>query len=435
MQTLEKKLKDRKARIAVIGLGYVGLPLAVEKAKAGFKVIGIERKKERVNMVNRGKNYIADIIDLELEKVVREGKLRATQSFEVISEVDVICICVPTPLTKNKEPNIQYIEVVTERLIPYFHKGQLVVLESTTYPGTTQEVILPKLQRNGLKVGEDFYLAYSPERIDPGNKKYRMNNICKVVGGVTEKCTHLATTLYEQIVEEKVYSVSSPRVAEMEKLLENVFRNVNIALVNEMTLLCNRMGINIWEVIEAAKTKPYGFMPFYPGPGLGGHCIPVDPFYLAWRAKEYDFSTRFIELAGEINDQMPYYVVERMTRILNEHKRCLNGAKILILGITYKKDIGDLRESPALKIIKLLEKEGVNIFYHDPYISSFLLQRKQYSSVKLTDDFIEKADIILIATDHSSYDYEKITKKANLIFDTRNATRNIKDNREKIYLL
>jgi len=435
MQTLEKKLKDRKARIAVIGLGYIGLPLAVEKARAGFKVIGIERKKRRVDMVNRGENYIPDVIDAELEKIVREGKLGATQGFEVISEVDVVCICVPTPLTKNKEPNIGYIEDVTEHLIPYFHKGQLIVLESTTYPGTTEEVILPKLQRNGLKVGEDFYLAYSPERIDPGNKKYRMNNISKVVGGVTKKCTYLARTLYEQVVKEKVYSVSSPRVAETEKLLENVFRNVNIALVNEMTVLCNRMGINIWEVIEAAKTKPYGFMPFYPGPGVGGHCIPIDPFYLSWRAKEYDFNTRFIELAGEINDQMPYYVVERMTRILNEHKRCLNGAKILILGITYKKDIGDLRESPALKIIELLEKQGANIFYHDPYISSFLLGGKQYSSVKLSDDFIEKTDIIVITTDHSSYDYEKITKKANLIFDTRNATRDVKDNREKIYLL
>ncbi len=435
MQTLEKKLKDRKARIAVIGLGYIGLPLAVEKARAGFKVIGIERKKRRVDMVNRGENYIPDVIDAELEKIVREGKLGATQGFEVISEVDVVCICVPTPLTKNKEPNIGYIEDVTEHLIPYFHKGQLIVLESTTYPGTTEEVILPKLQRNGLKVGEDFYLAYSPERIDPGNKKYRMNNISKVVGGVTKKCTYLARTLYEQVVKEKVYSVSSPRVAETEKLLENVFRNVNIALVNEMTVLCNRMGINIWEVIEAAKTKPYGFMPFYPGPGVGGHCIPIDPFYLSWRAKEYDFNTRFIELAGEINDQMPYYVVERMTRILNEHKRCLNGAKILILGITYKRDVGDLRESPALKIIKLLEKEGANTYYHDPYISSFSLQKKQYNSVVITDDFIEKADIIVITTDHSSYDYEKITKKANLIFDTRNATKNVTNNREKIYLL
>jgi len=432
---LKKKIVNKTAKVSVIGLGYVGLPLAVEKAKAGFEVIGIERTRQRVNMVNKAKNYISDIIDAELEKVVKEGKLRATQSFEAISEVDVICICVPTPLTRNKEPDVQHIEAVTEQFIPHFHKGQLIVLESTTYPGTTEEVILPRLQRNGLRVGEDFYLAYSPERIDPGNKRYRMDNVPKVVGGVTKRCTHLARALYEQVVKEKIYSVSSPRVAEMEKLLENVFRSVNIALVNEMALLCNRMGIDIWEVVEAAKTKPYGFMPFYPGPGLGGHCIPIDPYYLAWTAKEYDFNTRFIALAGEINDQMPYYVVERMTRILNEHRKCLNGAKILILGITYKKDIGDLRESPALKIIKLLEKEGANIFYHDPYISSFLLQGKQYGSIKLTDDFLEKVDIVLITVDHSSYDYERITQKANLIFDTRNGTRHVKDNRGRIYLL
>ncbi len=362
MQVLEKKLRERKAKIAVIGLGYISLPLAVEKAKAGFTVVGIERKKKRVDMVNQGKNYIPDIVSVELERVVKEGKLRATQDFGVISKVDVICICVPTPLTKNKEPDIQYIQGVTDKFIPYLRKGQLIILESTTYPGTTEEVILPSLQRKDLRVGEDFYLAYSPERIDPGNKKYRINNTPKVVGGITKKCTHLARILYEQLVKEKVYSVSSVRVAEMEKLLENVFRNVNIALVNEMTLLCNRMGINIWEVIEAAKTKPYGFMPFYPGPGLGGHCIPIDPFYLAWKAKEYDFNTRFIELAGEINDQMPYYVVQRTTRILNEHKRCLNGAKILILGIAYKKDVGDLRGSPALKIIKLLEQRGSQYF-------------------------------------------------------------------------
>jgi len=435
MQVLEKKLRERKAKIAVIGLGYIGLPLAVEKAKAGFTVVGIERNKKRVDMVNQGKSYISDVISVELERIVREGKLGATQDFEVISKMDVICICVPTPLTKNKEPDIQYIQGVTDKFIPYLRRGQLIILESTTYPGTTEEVILPRLQRRDLRVGEDFYLAYSPERIDPGNKEYRINNISTVVGRITKRCTHLSRILYEQVVKEKVYSLSSARAAEMEKLLENVFRNVNIALVNEMTLLYNRMGINIWEVIEAAKTKPYGFMPFYPGPGLGGHCIPIDPFYLAWKAKEYDINTRFIELAGEINDQMPYYVVERITRILNEHKRCLNGAKILILGITYKKDVADLRGSPALKIIKLLEKEEANIFYHDPYVSSFLLQEKQYNSVRLTDEFIEKTDIILIATDHSSYDYEKITKKANLIFDTRNATRNVEDNREKIYLL
>lgn len=435
MQVLEKKLREREAKIAVIGLGYVGLPLAVEKAKAGFTVVGIERKKKRVDMVNQGKNYIPDVINLELERVVEEGKLRATQDFEVISKVDVICICVPTPLTKNKEPDVQYIQGVTDKFIPYLRKEQLIVLESTTYPGTTEEVILPRLQRKDLKVGEDFYLAYSPERIDPGNKKYRMNNIPKVVGGITKRCTYLARVLYEQVVKEKVYSVSSTRVAEMEKLLENVFRNVNIALVNEMTLLSNRMGINIWEVIEAAKTKPYGFMPFYPGPGLGGHCIPIDPFYLAWKAKEYDFNTRFIELAAEINNRMPYHIVDRLSRVLNEHRECLNGSKILILGVTYKKNIGDLRESPVLKIIQLLEEEKAKVSYHDPHIPNFLFQNRRYESVKLRKDAIRSADLVLISTDHDFYNYEEIVEEAKLVFDTRNATRNVTRGRDKIHLL
>ena len=435
MQVLEKKLKERKAKIAVIGLGYVGLPLAVEKAKAGFMVVGIERNKKRVDMVNQGKNYISDVINFELERVVKEAKLKATQDFEVVSKVDVICICVPTPLTKNKEPNVQYVQGVTDKFLPYLRKGQLIILESTTYPGTTEEVILPKLQRKGLKVGEDFSLAYSPERIDPGNKKYRMNNIPKVVGGITKRCTYLAKVLYEQIIKEKVYSVSSPRVAEMEKLLENVFRNVNIALVNEMTLLCNRMGINIWEVIEAAKTKPYGFMSFYPGPGLGGHCIPIDPFYLAWKAKEYDFNTRFIELAAEINNRMPHYVVDRASKVLNEHKRCLNGARVLILGVTYKKNIGDLRESPVLKIIKLLEEEKADVCYHDPYIPSFFFQGRRYKYVKLTKDAIKSADLVLITTDHDFFHYEEIVEQAKLVFDTRNATKNVTRGRDKIHLL
>lgn len=435
MQTLEKRLRNRQAKIVVIGLGYVGLPLAVEKAKAGFTVVGIEKKKKKVDMVNQGESYIPDVADLDLERVVKQKKLTATQNFEVISEVDVICICVPTPLTRNKEPDTQYIQAAIKQLIRYFHKGQLVVLESTTYPGTTEEMILPRLQRGGLKVGEDFYLAYSPERIDPGNKEYRMSNISKVVGGVTEKCTYLTKILYEQVVKEKVYSVSSPRVAEMEKLLENIFRNVNIALVNEMALLCNRMGIDIWEVIEAAKTKPYGFMPFYPGPGLGGHCVPIDPFYLAWKAKEYDFNTRFIELAAEINNRMPYYVVDRVRQLMNKHKRCLNGAKVLILGVTYKKNVGDIRESPVLKIMELLADEKAKVCYHDPYISSFFLQGRKYESVKLSNGVLERADIVLLATDHSSYQYEEIAQEAKLVFDTRNATRNVKNNREKIYLL
>ena len=435
MPSLKNKIENRTAKVAVIGLGYIGLPLAVEKAKAGFSVIGIDRKKERVDMVNQAKNYIPDIIDAELEGVVKTGGLKATQNFEVISEMDVICICVPTPLTKNKEPDIQYIQSVTEVLIHHLHKEQLIILESTTYPGTTEEVILPRLEKTGLRVGRDIYLAYSPERIDPGNKKYRLKNTPKVVGGVTERCTQLARTFYEQLIEEKVYSVSSPRAAEMEKLLENVFRSVNIALVNEMALLCNRMGIDIWEVIEAAKTKPYGFMPFYPGPGLGGHCIPIDPFYLAWRAKEYDFNTRFIELAAEINERMPHYVVNRVSKVLNEKKRCLNGAKILILGVSYKRDIGDLRESPVLKIIKLLEEEKADVDYHDPYIPNFFFQHRRYESVKLSKSAIKGADIVLIATDHGSYDYGEIVEEANLIFDTRNATRNVARGRDKIHLL
>ncbi len=435
MLSLKNKIEKRTAKVVVIGLGYVGLPLAVEKAKAGFPVIGIDRKKERVDMVNEGKNYIPDVLDAELRAVVKTRRLKATQNFDVVSETDIICICVPTPLTKNKEPDIQYIQSVTEMLIPHLRKGQLIILESTTYPGTTEEVILPNLEKAGLRVGRDIYLAYSPERIDPGNKKYRIKNTPRVVGGVTERCTQLARTLYEQVIQEKVYSVSSPRVAEMEKLLENVFRNVNIALVNEMALLCDRMGINIWEVIEAAKTKPYGFMAFYPGPGLGGHCIPIDPFYLAWKAKEYDYNTRFIELAAEINERMPHYVVNRVSKVLNENKRCLNGAKILVLGVSYKRDIGDLRESPVLKIIKLLEEEKAQVSYHDPYIPSFLFQNRRYESVKLSKGAIKRADVVIITTDHDFYHYEEIVEQAKLVFDTRNATKNLTRGRNKIHLL
>ena len=433
--SLWQKIRNKKARIAVIGLGYVGLPLAVQKAKAGFSVIGIERKKERVDMINAGKSYLPDIVDDELEKVVKKGKLRATQDFAPVAEMDVISICVPTPLTKNKEPDTQYIESVTDKIVPHLHRGQLIILECTTYPGTTEEIVLPKIEKGGLKVGKDVYLAYSPERIDPGSKNYHLSNTPKVVGGITPEGSQLAKALYQEIVKEKIHLVSSPKIAEMEKLLENVFRSVNIALVNELTILCHRMGINIWEVIEAAKTKPFGFMPFYPGPGLGGHCIPIDPFYLAWRAKEYSFNTRFIELAGEINDRMPYYITERITKILNEEKKCLKGAKIFILGVAYKKDVGDLRESPVLKIITLLEKEGVNIQYNDPYILSFTLNNQEYYSVELDEATLRKQDLVLITTDHSCYDYAGIAAWAGLIFDTRNATKDLKVNREKINLL
>ena len=353
-EELLQKIEGHRAQVAVIGLGYVGLPLAVEKAKAGFTVVGLDRNANRVAMVNRGENYIPDILAYELAEVVKAKKLRATQDFSVISDVDVITICVPTPLDKNKQPDTSYIEGVVEQSIPFIHKGQLIVLESTTYPGTTEEVILPRIESRGFKVGQDVFLAFSPERVDPGNKRYKTKNTPKVVGGVTPECTKVATALYEQVLEGKVFPVSSPRVAEMTKLLENIFRIVNISLMNELALLCEKMKIDIWEVIEAAKTKPFGYMPFYPGPGLGGHCIPLDPFYLAWKAKEYDFTTRFIELAGEINDGMPYHVVEQAMELLNTKGKSLNGSKVMLLGMAYKRDIDDLRESPALKVARLL---------------------------------------------------------------------------------
>lgn len=424
MELLEK-IRSRWAKIAVIGLGYVGLPLAVEKAKAGFTVVGIDRNSVRVEMVNRGENYIPDILTSELAHVVNEGKLSAAQDFSVIGDVDVITICVPTPLDKNKQPDTSYIEGVIEQSLPFIHAGQLIVLESTTYPGTTEEVILPRIASRGLKVGEDVFLAFSPERVDPGNKRYKTKNTPKVVGGVTPECTKVATALYEQILEGKVFPVSSPRVAEMTKLLENVFRIVNISLVNELALLCEKMEIDIWEVIEAAKTKPFGFMPFYPGPGLGGHCIPLDPFYLSWKAKEYDFTTRFIELAGQVNDAMPYHVVEQAMELLNTHGKALNGARVLLLGMAYKKDIDDLRESPALKIARLLIERGAELSYHDPYIPEIDKDGLKLTSVPLDQHILRDTDLVIITTAHTGVDYEMVVRNAPLVFDTRNATHGI----------
>ncbi len=420
------KIKSRSARIAVIGLGYVGLPLAVEKAKAGFTVVGIDRNANRVEMVNRGENYIPDILASDLAHVVRDGKLRAVQKFKVIGEVDVITICVPTPLDKNKQPDTSYIEGVVDQSIPYLHPGQLIVLESTTYPGTTEEIIKPRIEAQGLRVGEDVFLAFSPERVDPGNAHYKTKNTPKVVGGVTPGCTEVATALYEQILEGEVFPVLSPRVAEMTKLLENVFRIVNISLVNELALLCEKMGIDIWEVIEAAKTKPFGFMPFYPGPGLGGHCIPLDPFYLSWKAKEYDFTTQFIELAGQVNDTMPYHVVERAMELLNERGKPLNGAKVLLIGMAYKKDIDDLRESPALKIARLLLQHRAVVSYHDPYIPKIDIPGLQFESAPLTPANLADQDLVIITTAHTNVDYKMVVDHAPLIFDTRNATHGIK---------
>ncbi len=431
--SLIEKIQSKRARVAVIGLGYVGLPLAVGSAMAGFTVTGIERNSERVESVNRGKSYIFDVLDEELMEVVRNGKLWATQRFDIISQVDIIIICVPTPLDKNKNPYIGYIEHVVTESLPYLIKGQLMVLESTTYPGTTEEVILPRIQEKGFKVGEDFFLAFSPERIDPGNKRYNFNNIPKVVGGVTPSCTEVTKAFYEVVLKRPVYPVSSPKAAEMTKLLENVFRVVNISLVNELAILCERMGINIWEVIEAASTKPFGYMPFYPGPGIGGHCIPIDPFYLVWKAKEYDFSARFIELAGEINDNMPRYVVNRVIELLNKYKKPINGAHILIVGIAYKRDIGDTRESPALKVAYLLLKHNAVLSYHDPYVPEVEIDGKKFSSIPLTDKVLKTCDLVLITTDHSNVDYKMIAKYAPLIYDTRNVLRDLND--QKIYKL
>lgn len=419
---LREKIESKSASVVVIGLGYVGLPLAVEKAKAGFRVVGIERNPERVAMVNRGENYISDVLAQELSTMVDSGLLRATQSFEAVAEADVVTICVPTPLDKNKQPDTKYIEHVVDQSLPHLHAGQLMVLESTSYPGTTEEVILPRLESRGFTIGEDIFLAFSPERVDPGNHHYKTQNTPKLVGGVTAQCTEIAATVYEAILDSEVCKVSSPRAAEMAKLLENIFRIVNISLVNELAQLCERMSIDMWEVIEAAKTKPFGFMPFYPGPGLGGHCIPLDPFYLSWKAKEYDFATRFIDLAGQINDAMPYHVVERAGKLLNGDGKPIRGAKVLLLGMAYKKDIDDVRQSPALKIAELLSSHGADLSYHDPLIPVVGQPGVNLTSTDLTDDVLAAQDLVIITTAHSEVDYARVVERASLVFDTRNAT-------------
>lgn len=428
---LLNKLANKTARLGVVGLGYVGLPLAVEKAKAGYKVVGFDVQDKKVEMVNEGKNYIGDIIDEDLKKLVENGSLKATTDFSFVKDVDTVCICVPTPLDSYKQPDISYVENSTRSVAEHLHRGMLIVLESTTYPGTTEEVVKPILEESGLKCGKDFFLAFSPERVDPGNKQFKTKNTPKVVGGCTQECTEVAATLYRSVLESEVYTVSSPAVAEMEKIVENTFRNINIGLANEMAILCKRMGIDIWEVIDAAKTKPYGFMPFYPGPGLGGHCIPLDPFYLSWKAREFDYHTKLIETSGEINDFMPEFVVDNAMKLLNTHKKAINGAKVLLIGVAYKNDIDDMRESPALKVIEHLEKNGADVIYNDPYIPSFKHNGKEYFSVDWKEA-IETADIVIITTNHSCYDYETIVEKAKLLYDTRNATKAVVNNRNKI---
>ena len=428
-EELLKKIESKEAQIVVIGMGYVGLPLAIEFAKSGFNISGIEINKNKVQQLNGGINYIFSDKG-QLHEMVNLGRLSATGDYECLKTADCICICVPTPLNRHREPNMAYVIEATKKISEKLQKGQLIVLESTTYPGTTEELILPILERSGLKVGEDFFLAFSPERVDPGNKKYQIHNTPKVVGGITPQCTRLAGKLYSQIIEE-VHEASSTRVAEMEKLYENIFRAVNIALVNELALLCNKIDIDIWEVIKLAKTKPYGFLPFYPGPGMGGHCIPIDPFYLTWKAREYDFNTRFIELAGEINTIMPYEITQMIIEALSSQKKCINGAKVLILGVAYKKDIADYRESSSLKIFEILQAKGADVHYNDPHIHRIPTNGHFTESVSCEN--LSDYDCVVIATDHSSYDYDRILKESKLIVDTRNALK-VRDN-PKVFTL
>jgi len=418
---LKEKIVRHKAKIGVIGLGYVGLPLAMEFSKAGFDVTGIEIDKDKVRMINQGKCYIQDIKQSELEELVKNNRLKATADFSVLKEMDAVSICVPTPLRKTRDPDISCIISAVEEVAKYLRPGQLVILESTTYPGTTREVILPRLEARNLRVGKDFFLAFSPERIDPGNKIYTIRNTPKIVSGITKKCTSIAVTLYEQIIDE-VVPVSTTESAEMVKLLENTFRIVNVGLVNEIALICDRLKLDTWEVIDAAATKPFGFTPFYPGPGLGGHCVPIDPHYLSWKLKALNFYARFIELAGEINSKMPEFLVSKIDAALNEREKSIKGSKILILGVAYKSNVSDIRESPALDVMKLLKERGGKVVYNDPHVP----QVEGLKSISLTESSLRNADCVVITTAHSDYDYKQIVKNARLVIDSRNATKGIK---------
>lgn len=427
MSVLKQKILDRTVTLGVVGLGYVGLPLAVEKAKAGFHVIGFDVQSQKVDMVNQGHNYIGDVVDSDLKRIVEEGCLRATTDFASVASCDCVCIAVPTPLDSHQQPDISYVRASAESIMPHMHRDMLVVLESTTYPGTTEELVKPILERSGLLCGKDFFLAFSPERVDPGNLIYKTKNTPKVVGGVTPECTDVAATLYEAVLEAPVHRVSCPAVAEMEKILENTYRNVNIGLINELAILCNRMGINIWEVVDAAKSKPYGFQAFYPGPGLGGHCIPLDPYYLSWKAREYGFHTSMIESSMIINDRMPEYCAERAMEALNERKKALNGAKVLVLGVAYKQDIDDYRESPAIRVIKALRKRGAEVVYYDPFVPEYRDGGKIEKGLESLDaKTLEAADLVMVTTAHTTLDYEFVARHAQLVFDTKNVMKNVK---------
>lgn len=428
-QKLLNKIENKEIVVGVVGLGYVGLPLAVEKAKAGFRTIGFDVQKEKVDLVNAGHNYIGDVVDSDLDQLVRSGMLKATTDFSFVKDVDFIAICVPTPLDEHQQPDISYVQASTEAVSYYLTKETMVVLESTTYPGTTEELIKPILEKgSGLTCGKDFYLGFSPERVDPGNLIYKTKNTPKVVGAIGKDATKVIATMYRAVLEGDVYEVSSPAIAEMEKILENTYRNINIGLVNELTMLCQKMGISMWEVVDAAKTKPYGFQAFYPGPGLGGHCIPLDPYYLSWKAREYGFHTSMIESSMMVNDQMPDYCVERAKKILNNNKKAMNGARILVVGVAYKQDIDDYRESPALKVIDILKKEHATVEFYDPWIQEYRYQGEKYRGIeKITPELIGQYDLVMITAAHSNVDYEMLQKNAKAIFDTKNVMKEVQD--------
>lgn len=434
-ESLLNKIDNREITVGVVGLGYVGLPLAVEKAKAGFKTIGFDVQKAKVDLVNAGSNYIGDIVDDDLKHIVESGMLRATNDFSFVRDVDFIAICVPTPLDEHQQPDISYVRSSAEEIAKHMTKGTMVVLESTTYPGTTEELLKPILETSGLKCGEDFYLGFSPERVDPGNKQFKTKNTPKVVGAIGEDAREVIAAMYRAVLEGDVYEVSSPAIAEMEKILENTYRNINIGLANEMAILCNRMSIDYWEVVDAAKTKPYGFQAFYPGPGLGGHCIPLDPYYLSWKAREYGFHTSMIESSMMVNDRMPEYCVERSMAILNRHKKALNGSKVLVLGVAYKNDIDDYRESPAIRVIEKLKEDGADTDFYDPWISEYKDKGQIFHGIEKIDaEIISSYDLIVITAAHTNIDYDMIQQNAAAIFDTRNAMKDIAD-RENIEVL
>jgi UDP-N-acetyl-D-glucosamine dehydrogenase len=431
---LLRKFEQRTARVGVIGLGYVGLPLAVEFARAGFHVIGYDVSERVVDLINSGRSHIKDVAGSAVAALVKEGRLEATADPARLGEVDAISIAVPTPLAKTRDPDMSYVVSATDTVARNARPGQLIVLESTTYPGTTRELLQPAMEARDLVVGRDVFLAFSPERVDPGNEKYTTKNTPKVVGGITPACTDVAVAFYSACID-SVVAVSSPEAAELTKLLENTFRSVNIGLVNEMAIVCDRLGVDVWEVIDAAATKPFGFMRFTPGPGIGGHCIPLDPHYLAWKMRTLNYKTRFIDLASEINSQMPAYVVEKVADALNDEKKAVNGSHVLVIGVAYKRDIDDVRESPALDVMRLLEELGADVVYHDPYVPTFREDGIEHSSVELSDALLKRCDAVVIVTDHSSIDYQRLVNRASLIVDTRNATRRATPGRARVVSL